>query len=81
MWDLDSHLDSQQQPPGFLAPNDSRLVCKTQWSLYAFKQPPWTLSSTSNPLLASAFTLFLLMALSSRVMMSLEFDNSKITLS
>jgi len=39
-----------------------------------------TLSSTSNTLLANAFTLlFLLMTLSSRVMMSQEFDNSKST--
>jgi len=28
------------QPPGFLAPGDSRLVCKLQWCLYGFKQSP-----------------------------------------
>jgi len=28
------------QPPSFLAPGDSRLVCKLQWSLYGLKQSP-----------------------------------------
>jgi len=65
------------QPPGFLASCDSRLICKLQRSLYVLKQSPWAwfclfnfvliiLSSPFITLLASAFTLlFMLMTLSS----------------